>query len=283
MKIIVANWKMNKNFDEADEWLNGFFAGYAKNPTKLQDVEIVLCPPAVLAEYIDSELMEEVFKDLEVFAKSENKTIEDFSEEELSQILIEQRAIMLGAQDCHYEKSGSFTGDVSAAVLRQSGCEYVILGHSERRSGHSEASNIVRKKVEAAIKEQMVPIVCVGESAEIRTQGQHSDFVLNQIFESLPQNLEIPKLIIAYEPVWSIGTGVTPTEKEIHDMLRVIRIFCEKNFSSHVKEFFLLYGGSTTSQNSKEILLIDGIDGLLVGKASLDAEEFFKICLSSAS
>ncbi len=279
MKIIVANWKMNKVFDEVDEWLNDFFDAYSKNFDQLQDSEMIVCPPSILLDYVDSELMEEAFKNFEELAKVENKKIENFSEEELNQVLVEQRVLGLGAQDCHYEISGSFTGDISASMIRQVGCDYVILGHSDRRVGYSETNQIVRKKVEAAIKEKIIPIVCVGESKEVRGQGKHSDFVLNQLFESLPQHTEFAKLIVAYEPIWSIGTGVTPTEKEIYDMLRIIRTFFEKSSSSRAKELFLLYGGSITSQNSQEILSIDGVDGLLVGKASLDAKEFIKICL----
>ncbi len=279
-KIIAANWKMNNTFDETDEWLDVFFKGYATNYDQCKKVEMLLCPPAILLDYIDSELMEDGFQFLETVIKKEGRTIEAVSAEEINKIVVEGRNLKLCGQDCHFEDSGSFTGDVSAGMLKKVGCEYVIIGHSERRGNHQESNEIVAKKISAALKQGLTPILCVGESKEIRDAGKHLHFVYQQIMQSIPTDVKIEKLILAYEPIWSIGTGAVPTNEQIAEMSKLIKkIFAEK-FSGKVSQHFILYGGSVTSQNSAEILKISGIDGLLVGKASLDAAEFLKISLS---
>ncbi|MBM3580242.1 MAG: triose-phosphate isomerase, partial [Alphaproteobacteria bacterium] len=270
MKIIAANWKMNYAFDEADAWLDTFFKNYSEKYERLKDMEMALCPPAILLDYLDSELMEDGFQLLEEMAKKNGGKIEDFSADEISEILINQRPIKLGAQDCHFERSGSFTGDVSAAMLKKLGCRYVILGHSERRTGHFETDQVIAKKIRAALAEELIPIICVGENKETRDAGAHLAFVHQQLSDSIPLDIKFPKLVIAYEPIWSIGTGVIPTAAQIGEVVQ----FIKKLFPNS----FVLYGGSVTSQNSGEILRISGVDGLLVGKASLDAEEFVKIC-----
>jgi triosephosphate isomerase len=279
-KIIAANWKMNHAFDEVDVWMDGFFKNYSAKYDELQKVEMVLCPPAFLLDYIDSELMDDSFDDLEEIMKRDHKKVEDFSAEELSAIMLEQRPIRLGGQDCHHELAGSFTGDISAVMLKKVGCEYVIIGHSERRETHFESREIVAKKVQAALSQSLTPIICVGESKEVRDEGKHLEFVYKQIKDSIPQEANFTKLVIAYEPIWSIGTGQTPTVAQIAEMAKLLgKIFNEK-LQNRAQEFFMLYGGSVTSQNAKEILAIDGVRGLLVGKASLDVEEFIKISIS---
>lgn len=280
MKIIAANWKMNHGFDEADIWLDGFFQNFSTKYDQFKDVEIVLCPSTILLDYIDSELMDDGLQHLEAVMKSENRNIEDFSTEELTAIILAERPIKIGAQDCHYEISGSFTGDVSAAMLKKVGCQYVILGHSERRAGHFENNETVSKKIKAALTQGLTPIICVGETKETRDEGRHLEFVYKQIMNSIPQDGEFKKLVIAYEPIWAIGTGVVPTSDQISEIARLIKKIFKEKLSSHAKEYFMLYGGSVTPQNSQEILAISGVDGLLVGKASLDVEEFVKICLS---
>jgi triosephosphate isomerase len=280
MKLIAANWKMNSNFEEADAWLDVFTKQFFLNREKFRGVEVVVCPPSVIIDYIDSELMQDGFEHLEETAKSQGRNFDDFNEEEIKQILIDERPIKLGGQDCHYEKSGSFTGDISVSMLKEIGCEYVILGHSERRAEHCEASEVVNKKVHAAVAENITPIICVGETKQIRDSGGHVKFVLEQIAKSVPQDITYKKLVIAYEPIWSIGTGVVPTIEQILEMAEAIANFISKNFASKMEKFFLLYGGSVNAQNSAEILNIPKVNGLLVGKASLDVEEFLKICLS---
>lgn len=280
-KIIAANWKMNNAFDETDEWLDGFFEGYTKHYDQLKLVEMLLCPPAILLDYVDSELMEDGFQFLEKVIQKEGRVIEGLSAEEINKVVVEERPLKLCAQDCHYEESGSFTGDISAAMLKKVGCRYVILGHSERREHHNETNEIIAKKVAAAVKNNLIPVLCVGESKETRDKNEHLQFVYQQIMQSIPADLKIEKLVLAYEPIWSIGTGVIPTTEQISEMAKLVKqIFAEK-FAGKITKNFTLYGGSVTSQNSGEIMKIQGIDGLLVGKASLDPQEFIKISLSS--
>ena len=279
-KIIAANWKMNYTFEEADTWLESFAENSADKKSDLENIEIVLCPPVFMVDYIDSELMEGGFHKLETILKYQNKDVAELSEEEITQIVFSERLIGLGAQDCHFETSGSFTGDISAAALKRIGCEYVILGHCERRAGHFESDEIVAKKVKAAIEQDLIPIICVGENKEIRDQNKHLEFVYRQIMNSIPKDVKFEKLVIAYEPIWSIGTGDVPTSDQIKEMAKLIKKIFNEKLADIAEEYFMLYGGSVSSQNSAEILLIENVNGLLVGKASLDAEEFLKICLS---
>ncbi len=280
MKIIAANWKMNHAFDETDMWLDGFFKNFAEKYDQLKNVEMVLCPSVMMLDYIDSELMGDGFQKLEEIMKDSGKKFEDFSPEELTEILLKERPIKLGAQDCHHEISGSFTGNVSAEMLTKVSCQYLILGHSERRAYHFETDKIVAQKISAALAQKLTPIICVGESKETRDLGKHLEFVYKQLMHSIPEGAQFEKMVIAYEPIWSIGTGVIPTLDQIAEMAHLFKKVFNEKFAGRAKEYFMLYGGSVTSQNSKEILAIDGVNGLLVGKASLDVEEFVKICLS---
>lgn len=278
-KLIIANWKMNHAFDEADIWITSFIKNTSENKDKIKNCQAVLCPPVFMIDYIDSELMDEGFKRLDKILKDQKKDIAEFSESELINILLNERTIKLGAQDCHYENFGSFTGDISAAMLRKIGCEYVIIGHSERRVGHFENNDIVAKKAKSALENGLIPIICVGESKETRDQNQHLKFVYQQIINSVPKDVKFEKLIIAYEPIWSIGTGLTPSLDEISEMAKLVRKIFKEKLTDIAEDCLMLYGGSVNSKNSKEILEISGVNGLLVGKASLDAEEFFKICV----
>ncbi len=279
-KIIAANWKMNHAFEEADAWLEVFLKNAADKKQQLDETEIVLCPPVFMIDYIDSELMESGFKKLEMLLKYQNRDASQVSEDEITDIVLKERPMQLGAQDCHFENSGSFTGDISAEMLQKIGCQYVILGHSERRAGHLESDELVAKKVRAALAKDIIPIICVGESKEIREQGKHLEFVYRQIINSVPADVKFEKLVIAYEPIWSIGTGVVPTADQIKEMAKLIKKIFDEKMKGLAQEYFTLYGGSVTAQNSAEILKIENINGLLVGKASLDADEFLKISLS---
>ncbi len=281
-QIIAANWKMNHGFEEADSWLESFLKFVSENKVQLSETEIVVCPPVFMIDYVDSELMESGFQRLETLLKYQGRDVTQMSEEEITAIIFKERMVALGAQDCHFEISGSFTGDVSAEMLKKIGCEYVILGHSERRAGHFESDEIVAKKVRAALSQNLTPIICVGESKETRDQGKHLEFVYRQIMHSVPNDVKFEKLVIAYEPIWSIGTGLVPTSEQIKEMAKLIKkIFTEK-MPNIADSYFTLYGGSVTAQNSAEILKIENVDGLLVGKASLDAVEFSKICSSNS-
>lgn len=274
-KIIIANWKMNYSFDEADLWLSEFFKFYGAAYEKVSKHELVLCPPAILLDYIDSELMEDGFQFLEEVAKKDSRSLEDFSAEEINEIVMNQRPIKLGAQDCHYEESGSFTGDVSAKMLKDVGCKYVIIGHSERRSAYLESDAVVTKKISTAIKADLTPILCVGESKASRDAAQHLEFVESQVVNALLGDLSCEKLIIAYEPIWAIGSGITPSVAQIDEVTKAIKKILQEKFAAKFPQVFVLYGGSVSSANSAEILPV--CDGLLIGKASLTAEEYIKI------
>jgi triosephosphate isomerase len=160
--------------------------------------------------------------------------------------------------------------------LQEVNCEYVIIGHSERRKNQQETNEIIAKKALSAFKNKITPIICVGESKEIRDQGQHFDFVKEQIIKSIPL-VKTTRIVIAYEPIWAIGTGETAQVSQIEEMVKFIRQVYENEVAQFAEEFFLIYGGSVNSTNSAEILNIKGLDGLLVGKASLNIEEFAKI------
>ena len=219
MKIIVANWKMNHGFEEVDEWIEAFYKVYSKNLTSEKLVEIVLCPPSVLLDYIDSELIEDGFHFLEYVADKQGRTAEDFGVEEISKYIYEARPLKLGAQDCGFEESGQFTGDISVKLLLEVNCEYVIVGHSERRKYHYETNEIVAKKALIASKNNIIPIICVGESKEIRDQNKHFEFVKEQLIKSVPL-VKSDKIIVAYEPIWAIGTGETAQISQIEEMVK---------------------------------------------------------------
>jgi len=278
MKIIAANWKMNNSFDECDAWLDGFFSGYTKNIDKLKDVEMILCPPHILLDYIDSELMEDSMKHLDSLMTQQNKSIEDFSEEELNEIVLGSRPIRIGGQDCHSGESGSYTGSVSADMLSKVGCEYVILGHSDRRDGCFENSDVVAKKISAALAKKLTPIICVGESKAVREKKEHLAFIEKQIEETLANNSGFESLVIAYEPIWAIGTGLVPTIEEIQEVANLVKKLFETKYANIANKHYLLYGGSVKESNAKSILDINGVDGLLVGGASLNVDEFLNIC-----
>jgi len=279
-KMIVANWKMNNAFEETDQWFAAFLDLYAGNINELQGIDIVLCPPSFLVDYLDSQLLDDAFDNLEQIMIEESKKVEDFAEEELAEIITKQRPLWLGAQDCHFESAGSFTGDLSAEMIKKLGADYVILGHSERREHYLETDEIVAKKVVAAVAQDIVPIICVGESKEIRDQKKHLEFVYKQLLFSIPQGVKFDRLVIAYEPIWSIGTGVVPSLEQIAEMTKLIKKILSEKSAGFAQDFFVLYGGSVTEENSQEILAIESVDGLLVGKVSLDANKFIKICLS---
>jgi triosephosphate isomerase len=187
--------------------------------------------------------------------------------------------LAIGGQDCHAEPSGAHTGDISAEMLKDAGCRYVIVGHSERRADHGETDAVVRAKAAAAHRAGLVAIVCVGESEAERLAGKAEDVVGRQLAGSLPPGAAAGNTVVAYEPVWAIGTGRTPTLEDIAAMHGFIR----GSLAGRVAEpasVRLLYGGSVKAQNAREILGIADVDGALVGGASLKAEEFWAVARS---
>ncbi len=213
----------------------------------LKSSDVVICPPSILIDTV----MKNIFNS----------------------------NIKLGGQDCHINESGAFTGDISAAMLKDAGCEYVIIGHSERRQFHKETNEIVAKKVIAALKNGLHPIICVGETEEERRNGTFYEVLPKQVIESLPQELfaEKSSFTIAYEPVWAIGSGLTPTTDNIVEAHIMIR----KALSAVEGKFNIVYGGSVKGANALEILSLWQVDGVLVGGASLNPSEFASIISAS--
>lgn len=191
---------------------------------------------------------------------------------DLVSTIIKDSPIKLGAQDCAAQEQGAHTGDISADMLASYGCEYVILGHSERRQDHGERSDLVRQKAEKALEQSLKTIICVGETEEQRDAGQAMDVVGAQLGKSLPENATPENAVIAYEPVWAIGTGKTASLTDILEMHRFIK---EKLAPSG--NFRILYGGSVKPDNASEILTLDVVDGALIGGASLKAESYLGI------
>ena len=194
---------------------------------------------------------------------------------EIAEVLRES-VIALGGQDCAAEPVGAHTGDISADMLKDAGCRYVILGHSERRQNHGETDSQVRAKADAALNAGLIAIVCVGETEAEREKGMTLDVLARQVESSLPANAGAGTTVIAYEPVWAIGSGRTPTGDEIAAAHRQIREAAARRGGS-AGEIRVLYGGSVKGSNAAAILAIPDVEGALVGGASLKAPEFWKI------
>ncbi len=239
--MIAGNWKMNGTFAGAIDYAAALRA--AKPAAGL-----IICPPFPL---------------LAAFAAAFAGT-----------------GIALGAQDCHARLSGAHTGDVSAALIRESGAAYVILGHSERRADHGETNATVAAKTEAAIAAGLIPIVCVGETEAARDAGEAEDVVKTQLRHSLPAEFNG---LVAYEPVWAIGTGRTPSETDITVMHAAIRAVLAAQFPGTGSVTPILYGGSVKPQNAAAILALPDVGGALVGGASLQATDLLAIAAAAPS
>ena len=242
-KIIAGNWKMNKLPNEAMAFIEELAP-----LVKETENEVVLCVP-----YTD------LFYSL-LTAQGTN--------------------IKIGAQNMHFEEKGAYTGEVSAEMLKAIGVEYVIIGHSERREYFNETDETVNKKLKKALEVGLKPIVCVGEKLEEREQGKAEDIVTTQTrlaLEGLTED-NVKNTIIAYEPIWAIGTGKTATSADANETIKWIREEISKIYGNNVAECVIIqYGGSVKSGNAKDLFTMSDIDGGLVGGASLEAEEFSKI------
>lgn len=239
--LIAGNWKMNgtaASLAEVRRLAELIANGEAPRCT------IVICPPATLIAQLTAEAS--------------------------------SGGIVSGAQDCHPGVAGAHTGDISAGMLADVGAQYVIVGHSERRSGHGETDELVRNKALAVIATGLIPIICVGETLEEREAGRAEEVVRQQLAGSLPSEWGSRGVVVAYEPVWAIGTGVTPTAADIGAMHAAIRRFLVDNFEKGAG-VRILYGGSVKPGNAHEILRIDEVNGALVGGASLLANDFHAI------
>ena len=195
--------------------------------------------------------------------------------------VLKRAPVAVGGQDCHPKASGAHTGDVSAPMLRDAGASYVIVGHSERRADHGETDAVVCAKAIAARGAGLVPIVCIGETASERDSGKTLEVLACQIAGSVPPEIGVPELVVAYEPVWAIGTGRTPTEAEIADAHRHVRAEIAKRLGGErAGSVRILYGGSLNPKNARTILAIPGVNGGLIGGASLKAEDFLAVAES---
>jgi triosephosphate isomerase (TIM) len=185
--------------------------------------------------------------------------------------------VVLGGQDCHVAANGAHTGDISAVMLKDAGAAYVIVGHSERRCDHNEDNATVRAKAAAALAAGLSVVLCVGETLREREAGEALPVVAAQLAGSVPENAEPAQFVIAYEPVWAIGTGLTPSPKDVAEMHSFIRNQLDRHFGEGGTAVRILYGGSVKPSNARELLAIADVDGALVGGASLKAEEFLAI------
>lgn len=204
----------------------------------------------------------------------------------VANLLKGNKKISLGAQNLHQEESGAFTGEVSGAMLKSYGVKYVIIGHSERREHFEEDPELLKNKVIAALNNDLIPIFCCGEPLEVRKNGLYNEYVENQIHDSLfhLHDDEFSKVVIAYEPIWAIGTGKTASAKQAQEMHAHIRKFIMNRFSSELAEnVSILYGGSMKPENAQELLACDDVDGGLIGGASLKSRDFTDIVKAANS
>lgn len=189
--------------------------------------------------------------------------------------------IALGAQDAHFATKGAHTGDISPLMLKDAGCSYAILGHSERRADHNEPNELIAKKAMAVYEAGLKSIICIGETEAQRDEGKTIEVCTSQILGSVPQNADANNTVIAYEPVWAIGTGKTPTSADVQEVHAAIRkVLAKKLGKSVAGKMRILYGGSVKPSNAKEFLSLPDVDGALIGGASLKAEDFLAIAKS---
>lgn len=242
--LIAGNWKMN-----------GLVASLTEFKTILSEARIIdqkadllICPPATL---------------LQAFVIAADIT-----------------GVSVGAQDCHFNTSGAHTGDISAEMLADIGAKYCIVGHSERRADHNETNAVIQTKAEAAWKAGLVAIVCVGETDAERVAGKALEIVEIQLDGSIPSGATSANTVIAYEPVWAIGTGKTPTVDDVASVHLAIRKQVISRFKTHGENMRLLYGGSVKPSNAKELMQLVNVNGALVGGASLKASDFIAIAHS---
>ena len=246
--FIAGNWKMNKTVTESTDYGDALLENLKRESADLGKVDV-----AVFAPYIHIAALNVIFA---------------------------LRNVMTGAQNMHYEESGAFTGEISPLMLQDLGVDCCIIGHSERRMYFGETDESCAKKVRAAVAHKIMPVLCVGEELEVRESGRHETFVADMVKGSLAGVTagEVSGSVIAYEPVWAIGTGKTASSQQAQDMASHIRSVVGDLYGSDIADGIrILYGGSVKSSNIAELMAMDDIDGALVGGASLDAAEFAKI------
>ena len=240
--LVAGNWKMNgltASLAELKAMREAVDAG------KAGAAELAVCPPATLLAQAAAAL--------------------------------KGGKVSLGAQDCHAKDSGAFTGDIAAPMIKDAGAQYVIVGHSERRQYHGETDAAVKAKAEAALKHGLIAIVCVGETRAEREAGKAIEIVSSQVRGSLPAGGAPETVVVAYEPVWAIGTGLTPTPANVAEVHAAIRRLLGEVYGAAGAKLRILYGGSVKPSNAKELLGLANVDGALVGGASLKAVDFMAI------
>lgn len=246
--LVAGNWKMNgtrENLDQIKAIADGVTGNMAAR------IDALICPPVTLL-YVATALAED-------------------------------GALQIGAQDCHSEKSGAFTGDVSAEMISDCQASHVLVGHSERRTLHGESDADVQAKAVAARRAGLVRIICIGETEAERKSGATLDVLGRQLAGSVPDGATASDTVIAYEPVWAIGTGLTPTIADVAEAHAFIRAEMEKRFAGEGAKMRLLYGGSVKPSNATELLGVTHVDGALIGGASLKADDFLAICNACVS
>jgi triosephosphate isomerase len=239
--LIAGNWKMN-GLKASSAQFEAMIAGAAALAAK---ADLLVCPPATL---------------IAGFADKAKGT-----------------KVAVGAQDCHPKASGAHTGDLSAEMLADAGAGAIIVGHSERRADHGESDALVRQKAEAAWRAGLTAIVCIGETQKQRDTGQRLDICGRQLNGSLPDRSTAANLVVAYEPVWAIGTGLTPTAEDVEQVHRFIRGVLTDRFKAEGGRIRILYGGSVKPSNARELMSVVNVNGALVGGASLKAADFLAI------
>lgn len=241
--LVAGNWKMNGLHNALHE-LEAMARGYNTELRGLLDM--LVCVPATL---------------IHSAAKRAGSS-----------------SVMVGGQDCHMSTNGAHTGDVSAEMIADCGANAVIVGHSERRTDHGETSETVKAKAEAGLRAGLLTIVCIGETEAERKSGKTLDVLGEQLSGSMPANAAAQTVVVAYEPVWAIGTGLTPTIDDIHEAHGFMRKTLSGSFSGEGSKMRLLYGGSVKPSNASELMAVENVDGALVGGASLKAADFLGIC-----
>jgi triosephosphate isomerase len=247
--IVAGNWKMNKTFEEADELL--FSIAEPLQELDLDTTQVILCPPVLYAEMFTDIALENNFS--------------------------------VGAQNCSNQESGAYTGEISAAMLKSMDIEFCLVGHSERRKYFNEDSKMLAGKVDLLLDNEISPIFCCGEVLEDREANNHFDVVGKQLFEGLfhLSANELDNVVVAYEPVWAIGTGKTASPEQAQEMHAFIRNLIAKKYNQEVADnTTILYGGSCNAKNAKELFALKDVDGGLIGGASLKAEDFLAIIKS---
>ena len=245
--LIAGNWKMN-GLKAATAEFEAMLAGAGQVAAK---ADLLVCPPATLSA---------------AFAEQARGS----------------KSLAVGAQDCHPKASGAHTGDISAEMLADAGASAIIVGHSERRADHGESDQLVRQKAEAAWRAGLTAIVCIGETQQQRDAGQTLDICRRQLSGSLPDRATSDNLVVAYEPVWAIGTGLTPTIADVEQIHRFIREFLTARFNAEGTRMRILYGGSVKPSNARELMAVANVNGALIGGASLKASDFLAIAGSYA-